>query len=212
MGMRELVFAAAAVLLMFWAAKIVARTAQRRAAKLEWLLLGGLVLVAGYTLVDGIRRNERASEWFRTRACRSNLKQIWAAMALYAGDSDGWFPVGPEGTDAFHALGMIAYQESGYLCDHGAFVCPSSEEAVGRPVEARTPIAADAAGLQPSSTSYVYLPGLRIDDPPNLFLIAEKRPDQHGKARHVLTIDGRVELLEEAEFQPRIFGQMGWKR
>lgn len=212
MGVRELIFAAAVIVLAFWAANIVRRIIQRRAGRLEWLLLGGLLLVAGYSLIDAFRGNEYAQEWMRRARCKNNLKQIRLAMLLYAEDYDGWFPTGPEGTDASYALGMIAYEGAGYLRKADVFTCPSSDETLGKWPKSARGWSSAAGGLRLSSTSYVYLPGFRISDPPHLLLIVEKRPDQHPGGRHVLFINGDVRVLGEAEFQARVFGQLGWNR
>ena len=64
-------------------------------------------------------------------ACKNNLKQIGLAMHMYSTDYDGWFPVGPEGTDSSYALGILAYSGITYLINVETLICPITGDSVG---------------------------------------------------------------------------------
>jgi len=157
-------------------------------------------------------------ESYRRAACKYNLKTIGLAMHMYAEDFDGWFPIGPEGTDSSYALGMPAYGGQTYLQDANAFLCPSSEDSFGHWLIEGGGRSAAGGGLRPSSTSYEYVPGFRNDSLPDLMVAFDDAPRSHQRPRYgcidaaagrnVLFVDGHVEWMLEKDFLKR----MEWQR
>ena len=160
----------------------------------------------------------------RRFSCPNNLKQIGLAMHMYSTDYDGWFPVGPEGTDSSYALGILSYDLGdgySYLPNAQVLLCPYSDETIGDwKLGKREHYFRSAAGggLRPASTSYEYVPGLRDDSPVDFMLAFEKEARVHPRphytcrpdpaVRNVLFVDGHVQWKLEDEFQQR----MTWQR
>ena len=60
----------------------------------------------------------------------------------------------------------------------------------------------------PDEAGYIYVTGVRSDDPPDSLLLFENVPPEKRKlGRLVLRLDGKVELLTEDQFQQRLDAQ-----
>ena len=167
------------------------------------LTLGALAAVVAAvalpTLNMEIERSRRAR-------CLGNLRNIWAAMNLYANDYRGWLPaVSPlvsgsrlKGENGFDR-DVVLLLNGGYATGPAIFVCPSDQED-GDPTRplgdgsstghAGVRVARGGppwvAGGQPGANitwfniSYVYIAGLTMRDPGNFLLLADEHWDSEG--------------------------------
>jgi len=140
-------------------------------------------------------------------SCKNNLKRIGLAMHLYANDYDDWFPIGPPETDSSYALGILAYGEEPYITWADIFICPGSDDRVGAWPRAEGGYSGAGGGLRPSSTSYVYLAGMKASDHPDSMVVFDDT-DRHENGRNVLFLDGHTEYLKEHEFTERLIWQI----
>jgi len=180
------------------------------------ILIVGLALFISSPLIASILYTER-ERVTRAPSCPMTLKMIGLTMHLYSEDYDGWFPVGPEGTDSSYALGILSYdlgEEFPYFTNVQRLLCPSDlDTVVGHwQIDGRGRSAAHG-GLRPSSTSYEYVPGLRTDSLPSFIVAFDDAPRKHWApydyvGRSVLQADGSAAYLEEDEFQQRT----SWQR
>jgi len=184
--------------------------------KSDWrILLWCIALSVPSLLTIAIPGCGKETVYYRPR-CDINLKLIGLAMHIYAHDYDGWFPVGPAGTDSSYALGILSYDlggESSYVQDASTYLCPRSDTSIGdwRQGKSRYTRSAADGGLRPSSTSYEYVPRLRNDSPVDFMLAFDDAPRVHRRphyrcrpdpaVRNVLFVDGHVEWKLEDEFQ-----------
>ncbi len=221
-----LLLAIPAVMLAFGALRGSKRTPRPKGTRpiaISGLVVGSLTLA--WLLLFMYRAFESNTRICRS-SCKSNLKRIGLALYIYSTDYDGWFPIGPPGTDSSYALGILAYgDEEGaepYVFDAGLLLCPSSDDIIGGWRLSGRGRSAQAGGLRPSTTSYTYLPGFRADSWGNLMVLFDKRPVCHlhrktwlgvtftrrkEPGRNVLFVDGDVKYLEEEEFRGRLGDQ-----
>lgn len=124
--------------------------------------------------------SRRAVERSNRILCRSNMRQIAQAMAMYAYNHGGQFPSDLETVLADEDL------------NPEVFVCPSSNDT---PVPPGPTTQATAAGLrQPGHCSYIYLgKGISLQTvTPDTVLLYEALADHGGAGMHVLFGDYRV--------------------
>ncbi len=113
-----------------------------------------------------------ATEETRQSVCANNLKQVGSACLLYAKDHEGSFPAEP-------ALLLGEHLEDGQ-----PFVCPSRLEQL-KAIRG----GADLRSL-PEARSYVYVAGLRRDDPAEYVLAFDEEWNHYGTRVNVLRVDG----------------------
>lgn len=164
------------------------------------LTLGALVAVAVALAVPLLNvQTERA----RRAKCLSNERAIWGAMALYANDYNGWFPVmsklGGDGSRGVNETGFDRHAalllNLGYVVSPSIFVCPSDKED-GDPMKplsddgstghARVRVAAGGPPWIPAENigwyniSYVYVAGFTLRDRADFLLLADEHWDSEG--------------------------------
>ena len=116
----------------------------------------------------------------RIIACSSNLKQLSAAMALYATDHGGRGPLAP-----------VPEALQPYVRNDQIFLCPVDETTGYRESE-RSPV----------STSYQFPVGWWNDDPPWVVVAGDDRPDRHlGRTWIGAQADGAVRVYPAQEWQ-----------
>jgi type II secretory pathway pseudopilin PulG len=138
-------------------------------------LLGVVAVITGiaaFLFVWGTRSTFQA----RDTSCRSNLKQIGLALAMYADDYGGRLPHSPA------ALPLLA---AVYTKNQQMMTCPADPERKS---------ANPPAG-------YFIVPGLANDDAPATILAGDTQPLHMGRG-NVVCLDGRTRSLPAAELQP----------
>ncbi len=162
-------------------------------------LLGVLVAVLVLGLLAGLLLPalfaSRETSWHPS--CRTNLRIIGFGFHMYASDHEERFPPNLEGLFP----GYVPSTRPRERPPGGVFLCPSADRA--KPVlTADLPAgAADAAAVfREEHTDYVYIPGLLATDPPDLILACDK-PGNHDAGRLVVPVGGRIEWMEEPDFQ-----------
>jgi len=140
----------------------------------------------------------KARSLARRASCRSNLKRISLALEAYSNDHDNRFPPGNTAVEVFSAL-AAEVTDGPDRADPYIFLCP-----------------ADKAGLEAwdrleklteETVSYEWVPGLSPDADPDFILAYDKSPDHHDGGRNVLRVDGSVDFMPEAAFQPEMAHQ-----
>lgn len=145
-----------------------------------WLTSGILLgaLVAILVLVITV---SKLNEFGRRDGCHIILRSIGAACASYSGDYDHCLP---------SDLGLLYPR---YIDNASMYSCPS------RPSEWAG--ITKTGPVSRETTSFVYVAGLRDNDPPDCVL-AFDRPGNHGRAGvHVLFVGARVRWMREAELR-----------
>ena len=154
------------------------RSWKRRAL---FALLAVIFVALGFASVAVARARERA----RRMACASNLKNgVGYVSHLFAGDHGGHYPP---------TLGVL-YPD--YMGDSRGWLCPSAGKA--------TALADDPdfsrddytpAMFGDTHTDFVYVSGLRADDPPHYVLAFEDEWNHDGDGVNVLIVSGRVRWM-----------------
>jgi len=146
----------------------------------------------------------------RRAICRSNLKQIGLAVAMYQNDFGGWFPtMGPDAPKGQErSLAGMSLLHGCYITASKVFVCPATDDrsqSVGKPVAAAMPDnhRHSIKPLTRAGCSYAYDPRKRPDTPPDVAIASDKpgrdNPGTRNSVNHnntgqnVLYFDGHVE-------------------
>ncbi|OGV38483.1 MAG: hypothetical protein A2X48_00515 [Lentisphaerae bacterium GWF2_49_21] len=93
----------------------------------------------------------------RLITCTSNLKQIGLALKMYAEANNTYFPNKP-GRQGFEML-----RAGGYLENVKMYTCPGEDDCIP-----------DGTDLSTASVSYMYVPGLKMTDPPTTAIARDK--------------------------------------
>jgi len=156
-------------------------------------LLPGLAVVGALAalalLVNRDLPRARSSSAARRAQCRSNLKQLGLALHLYAGDHGGQFPAD-----------LLALSPK-YVTDSYLYYCPVARRDHGLD----EPTAEEML-------SYVYVSGLRPNDPPDLIIAFDEETNHadHGDGVNVLFVDGRAERVTSvSDLHARLEAQAG---
>jgi hypothetical protein len=109
---------------------------------------------------------------FGRRPAGISLPGIYGSLVAYAGDHNGWLPQSSKG----------AYDALQKLFDS---YCPSGKELAGVSgnINAVTNALRTGKPLDPSLTSWNYVPGYRISDPGNAAVLWESRPGLYYDGR-----------------------------
>lgn len=112
-----------------------------------------------------------------------SLPGMYSSLVAYAGEHNGWFPNSEK--DSYDALRQL-YDS----------YCPSGEELAGVSgnIVAVTDALRKGIPLNASLTSWVYVPGFRIDDPQNTAMLWESKPSVFYDGRRN-DFGGRAVLL-----------------
>lgn len=132
----------------------------------------------------GRGRSAPVSESVPRSRCAANLRQIGAAIAVYAGRHGGWAPVDARGP--LHSLALLYPLD---IDDPSVFVCPEVGQRDRRRFPAGCPLAGRACsyGYDPDQD-----PALTADET----VIAADLPGNHPGGHNVLFRDGRAEWRE----------------
>jgi len=133
-------------------------------------VMGVIAMVAGFLFAWGAHATERA----RDSSCRSNLKQMGLALAMYADDYGGRLP---GSKDAIFTISSV------YTKNQQLLVCPADRE----PRKVRR----DGADYE---VSYFIVPGYATDDPPST-IVAGDTAARHGHRWNAVCLDGRLKVL-----------------
>ncbi len=130
---------------------------------IELLVVIGIILLLAAMLFPALRG---AREQGRRAKCVNNLKQISAALHMYATDHNEKFPPN-----------LQALVDEGYIDDLNVFICPSS-------------------GLSQISNadqgSYLYNAGLTESAPSTTPIVCDKPENHQGRGGNVLYVSGTV--------------------
>ena len=154
-----------------------------------WIALGVVLFVgvAAGLILPALRS---AREMGTPARCPSMLKQIGYGCHLYAIDHDERFPP------------SLGHLYPGLISDGKVFLCPSAKTAVALEED----LAAAAlreyrpAMFMERHTDYVYVAGLRADDPKHL-VVAHDKAGNHEGHRNVLFVGSNVEWMKDDKFQ-----------
>ena len=108
--------------------------------------------------------------------CSSNLKLIYAALAFYAMDYEGYYP------PANGAAGLEMLRKNHIPNDYRIYTCPGTQTL---PCKGKPP-------LTEENVDYVYIGGLNTQSNPKQPLMYDKA-NNHGYYGNVLFADGTVE-------------------
>ena len=131
------------------------------------------------------------------------LPSMWGGLSAYASDHGGWFPDSKFG--AYDALTML--YRSNY--------CTSDELAgVSGDINAARSALGRGDVLTETTTSWMYSPGLRIDDRPDVAILWERTAGYYWNGRRnmfggrpVLFVTGNVSNVPASEWQPFLHHQ-----
>lgn len=142
------------------------------------VVIGGLAILLVLPLF-----HDRGSDHARG-TCKSNLRQIVLACHMYADDHEGRFP------DRFEEL-CFEYVENPKAFSCAAVLSSYEDFKTGKVTD--------------KSSSYVLVPGLNSDMPPEIILAYERSGRNHkARGRNVAFVDAHVEWMRDAEFQKRL--------
>jgi prepilin-type processing-associated H-X9-DG protein len=145
---------------------------------LVWTI--GIVVIGGMLISVLLPSLCRSSETANRVKCASNLRQIGAALELYAKAHGGHYP---NDLRALLVDGDITSE---------CFVCPSSNDI---PATGATPQAVSAGLGEAGHCSYVfYGQGLSTPLDPDRAIVAENLQDHGGVGMNILFGDGHVEF------------------
>jgi prepilin-type processing-associated H-X9-DG protein len=164
----------------------------------------------------------RAREEARKAVCKSNLKQLGLAMAIYANDFGDFFPcfaappvVGVQldatavggGTSKLGSRNQMALLFRNYITDSGLFVCPSAAQDAKDFVGWFTlnPTGGKKNYLDETECSYAYDPFKRVSSRPTVGMAGDRpdgatgaamldrnSPNHQNGGQNVLFVDGHV--------------------
>jgi len=132
--------------------------------------LSVVLLVLWVLFEAAVAARERA----RRRVCRATVGNcLIYACVLYSGDNDERFPP------------SLGYLFKDYMSDGRLYLCPSAGKATEMTMDKYTP------GMSfDRHTDFVYVSGLRADDPPDYVLIFEDEWNHDGDGVQVVFISG----------------------
>ena len=167
---------------------------ERGAWRLVAMVVGGFLLLAGLVAAILIPMLARAEEQSHRLQCASNMKQIGAALAVYAAGNGGQYP------PTLETLLL------GQLVAPSGLVCPSSSDtpAIGATPEAWV---LDVQGG--GHLSYLYAsPGTAavVAQNPNQIILHEPLTNHDGDGIHVMYANGTVAYLNAAVAKQAIAG------
>ncbi|MBM3477562.1 MAG: type II secretion system protein [Armatimonadetes bacterium] len=125
----------------------------------------------------GVQVNWRAHE----ACCRSNVKQIGLALAMYADDYGGRLPASKD---------ALFRMEADYLKNWQLLRCSADED----------PVMVRYEGTD-YGVSYFLVPGVATDDPPGTVVAGDTEPRHHG-TWNAVCVDGRLRSLPAKELEP----------
>ena len=143
---------------------------------------------------DFQRALQASRRWYWSKGCRDNLVQIIKALRQYAAQHDGCLPVSNDED------GSALAQVLELLPSRAALTCPLSRQDT-QPLKNN----ADKTFTE-NDCDYEYVPTsvdtpLAIERLPGNLILAHDKTAIHDGGRHVLFVDGHVELVGENEFQ-----------
>lgn len=146
-----------------------------------------LMIAAGMLAI--VHQRTQAVGRARTVSCASGLKQIGAAMAMYAADSGGRGPLA-QAPDA-----LMPYVKNAQI-----FACPAAPfPEDGYREDGYEPDSGDAP---PLPTTYQFRTGLWTDDPPWTVVAQDDEPDRHLRDTWVgARLDGAVRVFAAEEWR-----------
>jgi len=119
----------------------------------------------------------------RTYNCKGHLRQIGLACHVYADENDGAFPASLQSTYPI------------FIDNRKVFVCPGPQPPPGFWE------AALRRRVKPADRNYVYVSGLRADDPGDCVLAFDRLENHGHKGRNVLFADAHVSWIGKPEPQ-----------
>jgi prepilin-type processing-associated H-X9-DG protein len=164
----------------------------------------------------------RAREEARKAVCKSNLKQLGLAMAIYANDFGDFYPcfgappvVGVQldatavggGTSKLGSRNQLSMLYRNYITDSGLFVCPSAPQDATAFVGwfSQNAGAGKKNYLDETECSYAYDPFKRVSSRPNVGVAGDRpdgptgsprvdrnSPNHMNGGQNVLFVDGHV--------------------
>lgn len=148
------------------------KTNSRGFTLIELLVVVAIIAILASMLLPALGK---AMEKAKRATCLSNLKQIYAALSIYAQDYDGWYPYAPEtvANSCSASLSLLTGQidkttdardGAVYISGSEVFICPSS-----------TDTKSDTGFLGDRRCSYSYASGLRDKTNPDTVLVADKK-------------------------------------
>jgi prepilin-type N-terminal cleavage/methylation domain-containing protein len=144
----------------------------------ELLCVMAIALIMWMLILPGaVRSRNRADD----AACKSNLRNISWALAMYAQDHYGLFP--PE----------LPALTPRYLYERDIYRCP-------RVVAAEKRFPEQGRVTPEGGTDYAYMPGLAQDDHPKEAVAWDREP-WHRRGANVLYLSGAVTRVDEAELK-----------
>ena len=121
----------------------------------------------------------RPREGARRYLCENNLRQIWQALAIYAGQNNGRYP----------DQGLWQLWQGGYASSGNMFTCPDNRARPAKSVDEF--MSGDHCG-------YLYFPAQPMEKPGGARVLMLDKPDNHvardhwEEFGHVLFADGTI--------------------
>jgi hypothetical protein len=172
-----------APLALGFAAFILGGAARRRIEDSDGLLFGTGARIAGQLMgvvalivtvtCAGLPEPKMVRTSAKRAACKNNLRQIGIALHLYADENRGVFPAEPE----------VLYPS--FTDNPAIFLCPTRS--------GKWQKSPDAGKLIVENPGYVYVAGLRADDPGPCVVAFDRQGNHKGSGRLVLCVDTTVE-------------------
>lgn len=138
---------------------------------IELLVVIAIIAILMALLVPGVRIGLEES---RRSSCRNNLKQIGAALTIYADDHKGWLVFKDGRTTPNYDSGVLKGEwpftqhvrllnTQGYVTDGKVWVCPS-DRVEGDNLEQRVTVATNMAQFSSfGNCSYMYVAGYNLN-------------------------------------------------